>query len=93
MLMGTFVRAIFLSLSLCSVATMFARGAALAAPLWTIEALLQKGWEIAGYVGTGDNRATIILFKKPGEAFLVQCATFHDVTRTPRVTTNCYELR
>lgn len=63
------------------------------APALTIESLLQKGWEIAGYVGTGDNRATIILFKKAGETYFVQCASFHDVTRTPRVSTNCYELR
>ena len=88
------VRAGFAStlVALCGVAALGIASALAALPL-TITSLLQSGWEIAGYVGTGDNRATIILFKKPGETYLVQCATFHDVTRTPRVTTNCYELR
>ena len=71
----------------------FVCGSAQAAPLLTVTALLQAGWEIAGYTGAGDNRASLLLFKKAGEAYLVQCATFHDVTRTPRVSTNCYELR
>jgi hypothetical protein len=59
----------------------------------TLESLLQKGWEVAGYAGTADNRSSLLLLKKAGETYLVQCSTFHDVTRTPRVSTNCYELR
>ena len=59
----------------------------------TIEGLMRSGWEVAGYASTADNRSSLILFKKAGETYLVQCATFHDVTRTPRVITNCYELR
>ena len=59
----------------------------------SIETLLKGGWEIAGYVSTGDNRSSLTLFKHPGETYLVQCLTGYDVTRTPRVYTHCYKLR
>lgn len=58
-----------------------------------IAALLKGGWEIAGYVSTGDNRSSLILFKHPGETYLVQCLTGYDVTRKPRVYSHCYKLR
>lgn len=66
---------------------------ALAQPEHTIQRLLEGGWEIAGYAGTFDNRSTVILFRHKDRTFLVQCSTLHDVTRTPRLVTNCYELR
>jgi len=59
----------------------------------SIEALLKSGWEIAGYTSTVDNRSTFILFRHAGEPYLVQCRTGYDVTRSPRVHTNCYQLR
>lgn len=67
--------------------------AATADPPLTIEQLLKNDWEIAGYVGTADVRATVILFRNKAQPFLVQCSTFFDVTRNPRVVTNCYQLR
>jgi hypothetical protein len=60
---------------------------------YSIEKLLESGWDIAGYVGTFDNRSTILLFRHKEKSFLVQCSTLHDVTRKPRLVTNCYELR
>lgn len=63
-----------------------------AEPLHRIERLLSEEWEIAGYVGTFDSRSTVILFRKKGVNFLVQCSTLYDVTRSQRVVTNCYEL-
>ena len=57
-----------------------------------IDALLKSGWEIAGYVSTGDNRSSLILFKHVGETYLVQCLTGYDVTRKPRVYSHCYKL-
>ena len=59
----------------------------------TIQKLLEDGWTIAGYAGTFDNRSTLLLFRHKDKNFLVQCSTLHDVTRTPRLVTNCYELR
>ncbi len=59
----------------------------------TIEKLLERGWVIAGYTGTFDNRSSLLLFRHDGENYLVQCSTLHDVTRVPRLITNCYELR
>lgn len=58
----------------------------------SIERLNTEGWEIAGYVGTFDNRSSLILFRKRDRAYLVQCSILYDVTRSPRVITNCYEL-
>jgi hypothetical protein len=62
-------------------------------PVGSIEHLLKSGWEVAGYASNSDNRSTFILFKKPGETYLVQCLTGYDVTREPRVFENCYRLR
>jgi hypothetical protein len=62
------------------------------APVLTIEGLLQQGWEVGGYASTADNRSSLILFRKPGQTFLVQCSTLYDVTRSQRIITNCYEL-
>jgi hypothetical protein len=58
----------------------------------TIEGLLKGGWQIAGYTSTLDERSAFILFKHPSETYLVQCRAGYDVTRTPRVFSNCYEL-
>ncbi len=58
----------------------------------TIEGLLKAGWQIAGYTSTLDERSAFILFKHPSETYLVQCRAGYDVTRTPRVFSNCYEL-
>ena len=58
----------------------------------TIEHLLSDGWEIAGYAGTLDNRSALILFRNKDKKFLVQCSTLYDVTRSSRITLNCYEL-
>jgi len=55
--------------------------------------LLKGGWEIAGYTSTVDNRSTFILFRHPQEPYLVQCRSGYDVTREPRVFSNCYALR
>jgi hypothetical protein len=65
--------------------------AAAEAPL-TIERLSADGWEIAGYTGTFDNRSSLILFRRKDRPYLVQCSILYDVTRNPRVITNCYEL-
>lgn len=59
----------------------------------SIAQLLKAGWEVAGYASNSDNRSTFILFKKPGEASLVQCLVGYDVTRSPRVFENCYRLQ
>ncbi len=59
---------------------------------WTIERLTREGWEIAGFTGTSDIRASLLLFRNKDKAFLVQCSTFFDVTRASRTTLNCYEL-
>ena len=66
---------------------------AAAGPPITIEQLLKDGWDVAGYVGTADVRSTVILFRNKAQPFLVQCSTFYDVTRDPRVVTNCYQVR
>lgn len=55
--------------------------------------LLKAGWQIAGYTSTVDNRSTFILLRHADEQYLVQCRAGYDVTREPRVHTNCYELR
>jgi hypothetical protein len=69
-------------------------GPALSAePAITIERLMTDGWQIAGYTGGFDNRTSLILFRHADRTFLVQCSVLHDVTRTPRVNLNCYELR
>jgi len=64
-----------------------------AEPAITIERLMTDGWQIAGYTGGFDNRTSLILFRPPDKTHLVQCSVLHDVTRTPRVNLNCYELR
>jgi hypothetical protein len=58
----------------------------------TIEQLSAEGWEIAGYTGTFDNRSSLILFRRKDTRYLVQCSILYDVTRNPRVVTNCYAL-
>lgn len=55
--------------------------------------LLKGGWQIAGFTNTLDNRSALILFRHPSESYLVQCRTGYDVTRSPPVYTNCYEIR
>ena len=57
-----------------------------------IEKLLAEGWEIAGYLAASDSR-TLILFRHKQQSYLVQCSVLIDVTRSPRVVTNCYEIR
>ncbi|HEX2842343.1 hypothetical protein [Hyphomicrobium sp.] len=59
----------------------------------SVETLLKGGWQVIGYAGTFENRASVILFRHPTETYLVQCGTLYDVTRTPRIVLNCYELR
>jgi hypothetical protein len=66
--------------------------AASAAEPLSIERLSADGWEIAGYTGTFDNRSSLILFRRKDTKYLVQCSILYDVTRNPRVITNCYEL-
>jgi hypothetical protein len=58
-----------------------------------IEDLLKSGWQISGYTGAVDNWSTFILLRHPTETHLVQCRAGYDVTREPRVQTNCYRLR
>lgn len=58
-----------------------------------IEDLLKSGWQIAGYTGAVDNWSTFILLRHPSETHLIQCRAGYDVTREPRVQTNCYRLR
>jgi hypothetical protein len=58
----------------------------------SIAQLLKSGWEVAGYASNSDNRSTFILFRKAGEASLIQCLVGYDVTRSPRVFENCYRL-
>jgi hypothetical protein len=58
----------------------------------TIQRLLEEGWELAGYAGTFDNRSSMLLFRHRERSYLVQCSVLHDVTRAPRLITNCYEL-
>ena len=67
--------------------------ASAAEPAITVERLITDGWEIAGYTGTLDNRSTVILFRHKDKDYLVQCSVLYDVTRTPRMNTNCYEVR
>ena len=64
-----------------------------AEPALTVERLMSDGWQVAGYTGTFDNRSSLILFRHVDRKYLVQCSVLHDVTRTPRVNMNCYELR
>ncbi|MCJ2063149.1 hypothetical protein MKK63_10555 [Methylobacterium sp. J-088] len=79
------------SLSIAAWLGWMAPGSAADQPL-SIERLNGDGWEIAGYTGTFDNRSSLILFRKRDRAYLVQCSILFDVTRNPRVVTNCYEL-
>jgi hypothetical protein len=65
---------------------------AAAQPTLTIERLLGDGWDIAGYVGTADNRSTVMLFRHKDRKYLVQCSVLYDVTRAQRTLVNCYEL-
>jgi len=58
-----------------------------------IEDLLKAGWQIAGFTSADDSRSTFILFRHPTETHLIQCRAGYDVTREPRVQTNCYRLR
>jgi hypothetical protein len=71
---------------------LYAAAAAAETPV-TIEQLLQEGWDIAGYTGTFDNRSSLLLFRRKDKNYLVQCAVLYDVTRNPRASVNCYELR
>ena len=59
----------------------------------SIEGLLKAGWQIAGYASAVDDRSTFILLRNPSATYLVQCRSGYDVTRSPRVYSNCYELR
>jgi hypothetical protein len=59
----------------------------------SIEALLKDGWQVAGYTSTLDERSAFILFRHPDKPYLVQCRSGYDVTRSPRVFSNCYKLR
>ncbi len=85
--------------SICALAVVFI--VLLASPLGAeeteakikIESLLQSGWQIAGYTGAVDNWSTFILLRHPSETYLIQCRAGYDVTRQPRVQTNCYQLR
>jgi hypothetical protein len=65
---------------------------AAAEPPITIERLLDQGWDLAGYVGTSDNRSSLMLFRHKDTKYLVQCSVLYDVTRAPRPMINCYEL-
>jgi hypothetical protein len=58
-----------------------------------IEDLLKAGWQIAGYTSAVDDRSTFLLLRHPSELYLVQCRSGYDVTRKPRVYSNCYKLR
>jgi hypothetical protein len=58
----------------------------------TIERLLDQGWDLAGYVGTSDNRSSLMLFRHKDKKYLVQCSVLYDATRGPRPMINCYEL-
>ena len=58
-----------------------------------IEDLVKAGWQVAGYTGAMDERSAFILFRHPSEPYLVQCRAGYDVTRSPRVFSNCYKLR
>lgn len=76
-----------------AVAAIAVAGAAIAAePPITVERLLSEGWEVAGFTGTLDKRSTVILFHHKDRPYLVQCSVLYDVTRTPRMNTNCYEV-
>lgn len=57
-----------------------------------IQALIEDGWEVAGFVAAWENR-TLILLKHREKPWLMQCSVLIDVTRNPRVVTLCYELR
>ena len=59
----------------------------------SIEGILKSGWYVAGYASNADNRSTFILFKKPGETYLIQCLTGYDVTREPQIFEHCYRLQ
>jgi hypothetical protein len=76
-----------------SFAMILAASFAVAEPPPTIERLIAEGWEVAGYASTCDTRASLILFRHKDKTYLVQCSTLYDVTRNPRTTVNCYDLR
>jgi len=59
----------------------------------TVEQLLTDGWEVAGYIGTLDNRSSLMLFKHKDKHYLVQCSVLYDVTRYKRTQVHCYEVR
>ncbi len=60
----------------------------------SIGELLAQGWEVAGFTAAADsNRTSLILFRRPGAASLVQCSTHYEPTRNPMTVINCYELR
>jgi hypothetical protein len=59
---------------------------------WTVEQLLTDGWQLAGYIGTADNRSSLMLFKHPDRRYLVQCSVLYDVLRYKRIQTHCYEV-
>ena len=58
----------------------------------SIEDPLKTGWRVAGYTSAFDNRSAFILFRHPDESHLIQCRAGYDVTRSPRVFSNCYKL-
>jgi hypothetical protein len=82
-----------LAITLASIPAVGAVAAFAAEPPISVERLLGDGWEVAGYTGTLDNRSTVILFRNKDKKYLVQCSILYDVTRTPRMNTNCYEVR
>lgn len=60
---------------------------------YSVEQLLSQGWEIVGFGAIALESRSFILFRNKDQKFLVQCSVRYDVTRNPRVITNCYEVR
>jgi hypothetical protein len=58
----------------------------------SVEHLIKSGWDIAGYSGNCDSRSSLILFRKPGETYLMQCLAGYDATREHPIFENCYRL-
>ena len=73
--------------------TLSAKVSAAAEDAPAIGELLKTGWQIAGFSQAFDNRSTFILFRHPGENYLVQCRVGYDVTRTPSTYSICYKLQ
>ena len=60
----------------------------------SLETLLKAGWQIAGYAAANQVavESAMILLRREGESYLVQCRASYDVTRKPSVTSHCYKL-